>query len=137
MANSSASQRPCIPGSSAPHSSTLFHTMHMQNIPLNGIYHISHTAYVRAFRKFVTCLLPLNHPHPPLYKFPEEFRIQKENNPDKNNSCILLKNRYVILAGSQSTQYQSILGTGTLGLEIGSLDQTGGEIPNFPIFKSS
>lgn len=72
-----------------------------------------------------------------LYKFPEEFCIQNENNPDRNISCVPLKNRYVILAGSQSMQYQSILGTGTLGLEIGALDQTRGEIPNFPIFKSS
>lgn len=65
VANSSASQWPCIPGSSALQSSTHFHTVHMQNIPLKaGIYHISHTSYIRACIKFATCFLPCSKPSP-------------------------------------------------------------------------
>lgn len=55
----------------------------------------------------------------------------------KISPAFSLKKIYIILAGSQSIQYQSILGNVTLGLEVGASDQTGGEIPDFPIFKSS
>lgn len=90
-----------------------------------------------AFMKFIMCLLPLTHPHPPLYKSPEEFCIENEYKPDRNISYVPLKNRRFILAGSQNMLPSVRAGYCTLGLEMEAPDQMRGEIPNFPIFKSS
>jgi len=101
VVNTSAFLWPHIPAYSAPHSNTVSHFAQAKRI-----FEDWHTLYITySIHKGIheTCHVPspAKPSHPPLCKFPEEFCIQIENNPDKSISCIPLLGP----TGSQSSQY--------------------------------
>lgn len=134
MVNTSAFLWPRLPAYSAPQSNRLFHTLHKHNTSSKTDIHCtSHTAYIRTFLKYVMGLLPLNHSIL-LY-------ANSQRNFAYNLKIILTKVSFVFPLWEhrpqQSLRACNIQWGTCLGLELGASDQARGEIPNFPISKSS
>lgn len=134
VVNTSAFLWPRLPAYSAPQSNRLFHTLHKHNVSSKTDIHCTpHTAYIRTFLKPVMCLLPLDHSIL-LY-------ANSQRNFAYNLKIILTKVSPVFPfwehRPQQSLRARNIQWETCLGLELGASDQARGEIPNFPISKSS